>query len=48
MSQICSLAGRGGVKVSVVVADTELEMEVDTGTTVTTRPCMNKDLLMYN
>ena len=27
MSQICSLPGKGGVKVSVVVADTELKME---------------------
>ena len=34
LSQICSLAGKGEVKVSMVVADRELEMEVDTGATI--------------
>ena len=38
MSLICSLSGKGGVKVTLVVADTELDMEVDTGATVTVIP----------
>ena len=35
---ICSVSGKDGVKITLSVADTDLEMEVDTGATVTVIP----------
>ena len=38
VSLICSLSGKGGAKVTLLVSDTDLEMEFDICATVTVRP----------
>ncbi len=43
VSLICSLSGRGGVKVTITVAGRHVEMEVDTGASVSIVPTQ-----MYN